>query len=64
MTVLAPEVAVLNAMTCGSHAVFLLPHEAPHETLQACFLLKLQPSLPVMLTFATKLQKLTGGEEF
>lgn len=51
-------------MTCGSHAVFLPPHEAPRETQQACFLLKLQPSLPVMLTFVTKLQKLTGGEDF
>lgn len=62
MTLLVPEVAVFNVMTCGSRAVFLLPHEVPRETLQACFLLKLQPAMPVTLPFVAKLQEITGGE--
>lgn len=50
--------------SCGSRVVFLPPHEAPHETLQACFLLKLQPAMPVTLPFVTKLQEITGGKGF
>lgn len=53
-----------NVLTCGSRAVFVPPHEAPCETLQACFLLKLEPPMPVMLPLFTKIQKLTGGKEF
>ncbi|XP_069368181.1 mediator of RNA polymerase II transcription subunit 1-like isoform X3 [Paralichthys olivaceus] len=39
--------------------VFLPLDEAPHETLPACFLLKLQPPLPVLTSFVKKLSQIT-----
>ncbi|TDG97468.1 hypothetical protein EPR50_G00226220 [Perca flavescens] len=37
------------------YPVFLPLSEAPHEALPACFLLKLQPAIPMMLSFVKKL---------
>lgn len=54
----------LNLMTCGSHPVFLSLNEVPHETLQATFLLKLQPAVPTVLPFVNKLSQITGGGSF
>ncbi|XP_023287236.1 mediator of RNA polymerase II transcription subunit 1-like isoform X1 [Seriola lalandi dorsalis] len=39
--------------------VFLPPNEVPNETLPACFLLKLQPAVPVILSFVNKLSQIT-----
>nr|XP_040022524.1 F-box/LRR-repeat protein 7-like isoform X6 [Gasterosteus aculeatus aculeatus] len=41
------------------HPVFLSSAEAPHETLPACFLLKLQPAVPMTLSFVDKLRHIT-----
>ncbi|XP_078137389.1 mediator of RNA polymerase II transcription subunit 1-like [Sander vitreus] len=41
------------------HPVFLTLSEAPHEALPACFLLKLQPAIPMMLSFVKKLSQIT-----
>lgn len=54
----------LNLMTCGSHPVFLPLNEVPHETLQATFLLKLQPAIPAVQPFVNKLSQITGGGTF
>ncbi|XP_068570077.1 mediator of RNA polymerase II transcription subunit 1-like [Cebidichthys violaceus] len=40
--------------------VFLPSTEAPYETLPACFLLKLQPAVPMMLSFVNKLSQITA----
>lgn len=55
---------VLNLVSCGSYPVFLPLSEVPHETLQACFLLKLQPAIPMMLSFVNKISQITGGASF
>ncbi|XP_059182726.1 mediator of RNA polymerase II transcription subunit 1-like [Centropristis striata] len=39
--------------------VFLPVSEATHETLPACFLLRLQPAIPVMSSFVNKLSQIT-----
>ncbi|XP_032359527.1 mediator of RNA polymerase II transcription subunit 1-like isoform X2 [Etheostoma spectabile] len=39
--------------------VFLTLSEVPHEALPACFLLKLQPAIPMMLSFVKKLSHIT-----
>ncbi|XP_042366141.1 mediator of RNA polymerase II transcription subunit 1 isoform X2 [Plectropomus leopardus] len=39
--------------------VFLPLNEVPHESLSACFLLKLQPSIPMMSSFVNKLSQIT-----
>ncbi|XP_062415191.1 mediator of RNA polymerase II transcription subunit 1-like isoform X3 [Pungitius pungitius] len=41
------------------HPVFLSFAEAPHETLPACFLLKLQPAVPMTLSFVNGLRQIT-----
>ncbi|KAK9527551.1 hypothetical protein VZT92_014102 [Zoarces viviparus] len=40
--------------------VFLPSTEAPHETLPACFLLTLQPAVPMMSSFVNKLSQITA----
>lgn len=52
---------VFNLVCCDSRPVFLPLSEVPHETLSACFHLKLQPALPMMLSFVSKLSQITGG---
>ncbi|KAM8822391.1 mediator of RNA polymerase II transcription subunit 1-like isoform 2-T3 [Spinachia spinachia] len=42
------------------HPVFLSLAEAPHETLPACFLLKLQPAVPMTVAFVNRLSQITG----
>ncbi|XP_031705981.1 mediator of RNA polymerase II transcription subunit 1-like isoform X2 [Anarrhichthys ocellatus] len=42
------------------HPVFLPSTEAPYETLPACFLLKLQPAVPMMSSFVNKLSQITA----
>ncbi|XP_034416211.1 mediator of RNA polymerase II transcription subunit 1 isoform X2 [Cyclopterus lumpus] len=41
------------------HPVFLPSSEAPHETFPACFLLKLQPAVPMTSSFVSKLGQIT-----
>uniref|UniRef100_A0A665X901 Mediator of RNA polymerase II transcription subunit 1 n=1 Tax=Echeneis naucrates TaxID=173247 RepID=A0A665X901_ECHNA len=43
----------------GSYPVFLPLNEVPNETLPACFLLKLQPAVPVIMSFVNKLSQIT-----
>lgn len=49
-----------KSLSCGSHPAFLPLSEVPHETLPACFLLKLQPAMPVMLSFINKFSQIIG----
>ncbi|XP_034427819.1 mediator of RNA polymerase II transcription subunit 1 isoform X3 [Hippoglossus hippoglossus] len=41
------------------YPVFLPLDEGPHETLPACFLLKLQPPVPMLTSFVKKLSQIT-----
>ncbi|KAG7231219.1 hypothetical protein INR49_012050 [Caranx melampygus] len=41
------------------YPVFLPLNEVPNETLPACFLLKLQPAVPVLMSFVNKLSQIT-----
>ncbi|XP_029385511.1 mediator of RNA polymerase II transcription subunit 1-like [Echeneis naucrates] len=41
------------------YPVFLPLNEVPNETLPACFLLKLQPAVPVIMSFVNKLSQIT-----
>ncbi|XP_037829275.1 mediator of RNA polymerase II transcription subunit 1 isoform X3 [Kryptolebias marmoratus] len=43
----------------GSCLAFTPLSEGPHETLPACFLLRLQPPVPVMSSFVEKLKQIT-----
>lgn len=47
-------------VSCGSYPVFLPLNEVPNETLPACFLLKLQPAVPALMSFVNKLSQITG----
>ncbi|CAM9311714.1 unnamed protein product [Lampetra planeri] len=42
------------------HPVFTPLTEMPHEMLPACFLLKLQPAVPMMMSFVNKIRQITG----
>ncbi|KAF7667741.1 hypothetical protein LDENG_00050770 [Lucifuga dentata] len=42
------------------HPVLIPLDEVPHETLPACFLLKLQPPIPMISSFVHKLSEITG----
>ncbi|XP_051796295.1 mediator of RNA polymerase II transcription subunit 1 isoform X2 [Acanthochromis polyacanthus] len=42
----------------GHHPVFAPLSEVPNEMLPACFLLRLQPAIPVMLSFVRKLNQI------
>lgn len=44
----------------GSHPVFVPASEASHETLPACFLLRLQPAIPMVTSLFQKLSQITG----
>uniref|UniRef100_A0A3B5AGU6 Mediator of RNA polymerase II transcription subunit 1 n=1 Tax=Stegastes partitus TaxID=144197 RepID=A0A3B5AGU6_9TELE len=43
----------------GYHPVFAPMSEVPNETLPACFLLRLQPEIPMRLSFVQKLSQIT-----
>ncbi|XP_049420905.1 mediator of RNA polymerase II transcription subunit 1 isoform X2 [Epinephelus fuscoguttatus] len=51
--------SVLPQLDPQGSPVFLPLSEAPHESLPACFLLKLQPAIPIMLSFVNKLKQTT-----
>ncbi|XP_073344961.1 mediator of RNA polymerase II transcription subunit 1-like isoform X2 [Pagrus major] len=51
-----PQPAQLDPRGCP---VFLPLSEAPHETLPACFLLKLRPAITMMESFVNKLSQIT-----
>lgn len=42
--------------------MFLTLSEVPHQTLRARFLLRLQPPMPLLVSFITKMTKITGWE--
>lgn len=44
--------------------MFVPLNEVPNEMLPACFLLKLQPAMPVMPSFVKKLSQITGQGGF
>ncbi|XP_035854018.1 mediator of RNA polymerase II transcription subunit 1 isoform X3 [Sander lucioperca] len=56
MASVIPQPPQLDAQ---GHPVFLTLSEAPHEALPACFLLKLQPAIPMTLSFVKKLSHIT-----
>lgn len=51
-------------MSCSSYPVFVPLNEVPNEMLPACFLLKLQPAMPVTLPFVKQLSQITGRGKF
>ncbi|XP_033494675.1 mediator of RNA polymerase II transcription subunit 1-like isoform X2 [Epinephelus lanceolatus] len=51
--------SVLPQLDPQGSPVFLPLSEAPHEPLSACFVLKLQPAIPMMLSFVNKLKQTT-----
>uniref|UniRef100_UPI003AAC6404 mediator of RNA polymerase II transcription subunit 1-like n=1 Tax=Centroberyx gerrardi TaxID=166262 RepID=UPI003AAC6404 len=56
MTSLIPQPPQLDPQ---GHPVFIPLSEVQHETLPACFLLKLQPALPMFSSFVNKLSQVT-----
>ncbi|KAI3355395.1 hypothetical protein L3Q82_018237 [Scortum barcoo] len=56
----ASGVDVVKSVSRCSYPAFLPLSEAPHETLPACFLLKLQPAVPMMSSFVNRLSQITG----
>lgn len=49
-----------NSFISNSHPVFLTLSEAPHQTLPARFLLRLQPPMPLLMSFIPKITMITG----
>uniref|UniRef100_A0A3B4ZWY2 Mediator of RNA polymerase II transcription subunit 1 n=1 Tax=Stegastes partitus TaxID=144197 RepID=A0A3B4ZWY2_9TELE len=57
--VIAGGVNGVKIVSRGSHPVFAPMSEVPNETLPACFLLRLQPEIPMRLSFVQKLSQIT-----